>query len=350
MNVDFLFSSRSVRVRDLASFSAYLAEFLHAGIPLLNALGNIEKQYPKPYFRQVLQKIISQVRQGEAFSSALRATPEIFDGFYTYMIQAAEAGGNLDHVLARLSLSLEKEMDLRSRVTQALAYPALVLIFGILTVVFLMTFMVPKIALIYQDFGGGFPWITRAVLALSAWFVHDAWILLLAGALLIPVLARKESRIYIDRFLLSIPWMGKICLRSECARFSRTLGMLLESGVPLLESLSLARQTVINQEIQKRLGGIESQVKQGEALSESLSRRNLFEALMLNFVVVGESTGTLAASFQKLGEMSEKQADAQIKMGTTLLEPLIIIVVGVIVAVTVVALLLPIFEMSLLVK
>ena len=339
---------------EIASFTSHLAEFVLAGVPLLKSLELLQKESSHPYFKEVLQDVTSRVRRGENFSEALKRYPRLFGPVYGNLIQAGEAGGKLEGVLARLSTALEKEIELKNKVGQALAYPALVFLFGIGTVIFLMIFIVPKISAIYTEFGGHFPLPTRIVLAVSHLFLNYGWIVfvVIAGLTGYAVIRRELSffKRFADRLLLGIPWVSRLVLEADISRFSSTLGTLLQSGVPLLQALELARQTVSNGEIKNRLGGIEAAVSQGKSLSETLRQKNFFPELALNLIWVGESTGKLDQSLAKLGDIADRQVDRQMKILTTLLEPVIIIAVGLIVAFIVISLLLPIFEMSLLVK
>jgi len=338
----------------VTAFTSHLAEFIASGVPLLRALELLQKETTHPYFQTLLRDLAGRVRAGEAFSAALRRYPRIFPPYYQSLIQAGEAGGKLDAILARLAAALEKEIELQHKVAQALAYPLLVLAFGILTIFFLMTFMVPKISVIYSEFGGEFPLVTAIVLGASRWFFHLGWILVLgiAGSAVYFLLRGNltAAQTLWDRVSFSIPWIRKLLVQAEAARFARTLGSLLESGVTLLDALALARQTIVHTEIRSRLEGIERPIGQGKSLSETLRARRLFPETALNLIWVGESTGKLDHSLLKLGEISEKEVDRQMRLLTTLLEPIIIIVVGVVVAFIVVALLLPIFQMSLLVR
>ena len=348
------FFGKHVPLSETASFTSHLAEFLSAGVPLLNAVEMLEKENPRPYFRNVLRDLVARVRAGDSFSAALKRTPAIFSPFYVSLVQAGEAGGKLESVLERLSLALEKEIDLRNKVGQALAYPALVLAFGIFTVLFLMIVIVPKISVIYTEFGGTFPPLTRVILGLSAFLLHFGWIFLLIFAGGFFYLAGhdrgRELKKISDRISFSIPWIRSLVLQAEIARFSRTLAILLESGVTLLQALALSVNTLTNGISRAKLSGLEKTVSQGQGFSEALRQRNFFPELALNFIRVGESTGNLDKSLEKLGAIAEKEVDRQMRIVTTLLEPMVIIVVGIVVAVIVVSLLMPIFEMSLLVR
>ena len=348
------FLRKRVSAHEIVSFTSHLAEFIHAGVPLLKALELLEKESAHPYFQEVLRDTARRVRQGESFSAALKNYPALFSPFYQNLIQAGEMSGKLEEVLGRLASALEKEIDLRAKVGLALVYPSLVFAFGVFTIVFLMIIIVPKISVIYTDFGGEFPWITKMVLAASRWTFRFGWIFLAAvgGFAIYAGTGQKNPalRKAIARFGLSLPWIKKLILQAEMARFGRTLGMLIESGIPLLDAIKLATQTLLNDKIRGQIEGIERIISQGKGFSDTLRQRRVFPELALNLIWVGESTGNLGNSLQKLGEIAEKEVDRQVKVITTLLEPLIIIVVGLIVGVVVVSLLLPIFQMSLLVR
>ncbi len=347
------FGRRTVSKSATAVFTDHLAEFLRSGVPLLQSLELIQKEMRHPYFQEILRDVISRVRRGEGFAASLKQFPKIFSSYYTEFVEAGELSGKLDYVLERLARAIEKELDLRAKVTMTLAYPLFVLGFGILTVIFLLIVIVPKIAVIYQDFGGDFPWTTKVVLALSRGFLDFGWIIgliILAAGTFIGTKKTRAAKQIADRFVLYIPYIQKIVLQSEIAHFSKTLGMLLEGGVPLMRSIVLARNTITNDLIKGKLHSVEKKVEEGKNFSETLRQCALFPELALNLVWVGESTGKLDHSLQKLGEIMEKEVDRLTKIMTTLLEPLIIIVIGLIVGFIIVSLLLPIFQMSVLVR
>lgn len=345
---------KQISQREIATFTTHLEEFLHAGIPLLKALELIEKEYTGHPFQPVLHELASRIRQGESFAQALTRYPALFNPFYQNLIQAGEASGKLETVLRRLSTTMEKDLDLRSKVNLALAYPLFVLAFGFFTIIFLMIVIVPKISAIYTDFGGTFPLITIVVLAISDFILKWGWIFLLLVLALSIYYSRGQAhqqlRRTLDRRALRFPGVRELVLQAELARFGRTLGMLLESGISLITALGLAISTVGNHEIQKSLQGIDKPIQQGMSFVEALRKRNIFPERALNFIWVGESTGNLGTSLERLGDISDAQVDRKIKFMTTLIEPTIIIVVGLIVAVIVVALLLPVFEMNLLIQ
>ncbi len=338
----------------IASFTSHLAEFIRAGVPLLKALELLQKDAAPPYFQEVLTEVSRRVRAGETFSSALQRTPHLFSPFYVSLVQAGEASGKLEEILERLAAALEKEQELRIKVGQALTYPAFVLLFGLATIFFLMVVMVPKISVIYTEFGGNFPWLTVVVLALSRWTLRFGWIFILLILFTVFYLKAQGKlavfKKFWDQFSLKIPWIKTLVVQAEVARFARTLGILLQSGIPLLQGLVFASNTLVNQTIRERLQGIEKGVGQGKSFSESLRQRRVFPELALNFIWVGESTGNLDGALQKLGIAAEKEVDRQMKTVTTLLEPLILLGVGLLVALIVISLLLPIFQISLLVQ
>ena len=348
-----LFKRRTVSKAATAVFTDHLAEFLKAGVPLLQSLELIQRELKHAHFKEILQEVIHRIRRGEGFAATLKRFPRTFSSYYSEFVEAGELSGKLDYVLERLARAIEKELDLRAKVKMTLAYPLFVLAFGIFTVVFLLIVVVPKIAVIYQDFGGDFPWATKVVLALSLGFLNFGWILgLIFTGIGIFLGVKKTAAVkkFLDEFVLSVPHIRKIVLQSEIAHFGKTLGMLLEGGVPLVRAIVLARNTVTNDIVRGKIQGIEKKVEEGKNFSETLRQCLIFPELALNLVWVGESTGKLDQSLQKLGEIAEKEVDRLTKIMTTLLEPLIILVIGLIVGFIIVSLLLPIFQMSILVR
>lgn len=345
---------KKVSKRDLTQFTSYLAEFLAAGIPLLKSLQLLHKESKNPLFHEAIEQILGQVRKGDSFSQALGLYPAIFDSFYIQLVEAGETSGKLEQVLVRLSIALEKELDLRSKITMAFAYPSFVFAFGIFTIFFLMIFMVPKISTIYEDFGGEFPLITRIVLGLSHWFFHVGWVLGVLGAgtvfYLITTRRTEPFRKALDRLLIRTPWFKELIVEAETVRFSRSLSILLEGGVPMIIAIRLSVRTIMSESVRQKMEGLDRLISEGSNLSESLRGRAAFPDLMLDLIWVGESTGNMAASLDKFTSITEKEIDRRIKIITTLIEPFIIVVTGLVVGLIVVALLLPIFEMSLLVQ
>jgi type II secretory pathway component PulF len=347
---DALWSKPDLTPREKIAFLDQMADLSHAGMPVMKALDVVSKQEGRPEKASFLATLKETIHGGRSFSEGLEKYPGAFNRFALNMIRSGEQTGSFDQACRRLAQALEKEQDLKAKVRQALLYPGVVLAFGIVTVLVLLIFVVPRLENLYQDFGTTLPWFTRFVLTVSRFMAMFGWVLGLAAAVILYFFkkAGRENRPGFRTLLLRFPWIGPLIQMEETAHFARTLSLLLKSGVPIVEALASAGEIVRERRLAERIDQVRASVVQGETLAKALENTGSFDALTVGFVQTGEETGRLDDSLEKISSLYEKQIDERLKVLTTLLEPMLILAVGGIVGVIVVSMLLPIFQISLL--
>ncbi len=344
---------RSSRVgqRDLLAFTQQLATLFEAGLPLDRALGILEELAPNPRVKVIVGDLLASVRGGASLSEALaKHHPRPFSRLYINMVRAGEKGGVLEITLRRLAEFLEARAAFAEAVFSALAYPAVITLVGIGAIVFLMTFVIPRFATIFADLGQAVPLPTQILLAVSAGFQHYWW----AGVLLIlaAVLGWRvwtgtpEGRMQWDQALLGLPLAGPLTMKVETARFARTLGTMLKSGVPVMGALAVVGDMMTNQAIGRAVDRLADGVKRGGTIAAGMQAEARFPALAIHMVRVGEETGRLEEMLLKVAETFEADVRTELRRVLGLLEPAIILAMGVLVAFIVVAMLLAIFSIN----
>ena len=340
-----------LKLKDVARFTARLAELVSSGLPLLKALDLLEKQFSNKPFGNVVREVRTKIRDGSSFSEALsdfKSLPPLLSA----LLESGEASGNLDLSLREAANIFEKELDLRNKVKSTMFYPVLVLIIGFFTIFFLLAFVIPKIAKIFSDLGQSLPFITQLVLGLSNIFKQFWWgfIILGFGGYWIFKKYTKfgKGKLYWEEFKLKLPLLSKIWLERELVLFCRTLGMLVRAGVPLIKAVDLTKSVLGSEKYRIKMQDLEESIKQGNPLSKGVE--SFLPQDVVDIITVGEETGNLENSLLKLAENYEKDMDYTLKITTQLLEPLMILFVGAVVGVIIIAVLLPIFQLNMLIK
>ena len=343
--------SARVGQRDLLAFTQQLATLFEAGLPLDRALAILEELAGNPRLRAIVTDLLLGVRGGASLSEALgKHHPRPFSRLYINMVRAGEKGGVLEVALRRLAEFLEARAAFNEAVVSALAYPAVIFTVGIGAVIFLMTFVIPRFATIFADLGQTIPLPTRILLGVSAAFQAYWWAGLLA--VLAAVLAWRvwtgspQGRLAWDQFLLRLPLVGRLAMKVETARFARTLGTMLKSGVPVMGALAVVGDTMTNQAIGRGVSRLADGVKRGDTLAAGMREQAPFPALAIHMVRVGEETGRLEEMLLKVADTFETEVRTEMKRLLGLLEPAIILGMGVLVAFIVVAMLLAIFSIN----
>ena len=343
-----------IRRQDLSLVTRQLADLLEAGLTLMRALDVLREQTEHPRVRDVLADVASQVRDGRSLSESLATYPRIFSPLYISMVRSGEVGGMLGGVLARLAEISEKEDEVYGKVRSALAYPTLILVVGIGTVAALLIFVIPKLVSLFHEVGQTLPLPTRILIELSRWLGTYWWLMLLGAAGAVVLLRRTTrsaaGRLALDRTKLRLPVWGPLIQRVELARFARTLATLLRHGVPILPAMQVAVQATGNELLRGELQHIGEQLRGGTTLSQGMRRGRLFPALVIHMVAVGEEAGALERSLLKIAETYERDVDRLIRTMTSLVEPVMILLVGSVVGFIVISMLLPIFQMDLLAR
>ncbi|MDY0045622.1 MAG: type II secretion system inner membrane protein GspF [Syntrophales bacterium] len=346
---------RKVSQSEVTTMTRQLATLLGAGLPLMSSLNALVAQTSNQHLKKILAQIKEDVNEGNSLAQSLSHYHRIFPPFYVNMIRAGEASGALDVVLERLADFNEKQRALRGRIRAALTYPLFMFFIGGIVLFVLMGFIVPKITAIFDEMHQTLPAITVFLITASG-IIKSSWLALLILMIVMSIVLRyiftrtHKGRYIWDRIKLAAPLMGSLIHKLAVARFSRTLGTLLGSGVPLLNSLSIVRNVVNNRLISDAIGEAAKDVEEGGSLSATLSRSDLFPPLVVQMIAVGEQSGALEAMLAKIADGYETEAESNILQLMSLLEPVMILVMGFFVGFVVISILLPIFEMNQLVR
>ena len=339
-----------VPVTELASATRQLATLLGAGIPLDEAIATVASQQENAALIKAFNETREELLQGQALHQGFSLYPRIFSNLYVNMVKVGESSGTLDQVMHRLADFLEEQARLRSRIQSAMAYPVLMAIIGCGVLFFLLTFVVPKVTRMLQDIGQELPLPTRALIGLSDFLSSFWWVLVLLVIVLVlgfrHYLRTEHGRFQLDRRKLSLPLIGRLNLLLSTARFTRTLATLLKSGVPLLAALEIVQNLMPNRVLKKVLDDTIIGVREGESLAQPLQRARIFPKMVSQMAAVGEKSGELEEMLFKVAEAYEHQVDSTINTLLSLLEPLMILLMGVVVGFIVLAILLPIFQAS----
>ena len=343
--------SGRIRLKNRNLFFRQLANLIQAGMPILRALNTLKEQSDVPRMEAIIGDLHSSVQEGCSFTEALERHPKAFPPIYTNLVKAGETGGMLEEVLWRIVSFGEKEEDLRGKVFTAMVYPAFLLCISSLTVFILVSFVFPKFVVIFDDFEAKLPAITTAVMTVTRFMGSFWWlvILLLLFCLLSlrVYLASAAGQAWKDRVLLSLPLLGGVVLRYEMAKFARTLGTLFDNGVPVLTALKITANTLSNIHIRQEVLAVESRVREGESISSGLKEDSVyFPPLVVNMIAVGEESGQLGDVTKRIADAYDVEVDRTVRAFTSILEPLIIVIMGIVVGVLVIAMLLPMLTLS----
>lgn len=340
-----------VKTKDLADFTRRLSGLLGSGLELYNSLSVVENQAEDNNLKLIAGVVKNRVKEGMSFSGALKKYPNVFSGLYISLIYSGEESGMMDKALADISDFLDKEEDIRSKVIAALVYPGLMAITGFATIFILITFIVPKLVNMFIEMGEDLPLATRILLGVSG-FMGAYWILfaLFAGGVIFLFKGaelKPAVKMRIDRIKLKIPVFGDLVKNAEFARFSKTFSMLLKSGIPALYSLKIAGDVITNDAIKEDVRAVHNDVKAGLSITGAMKKRKTFPVFLINMAVAGEKGGFLDKALLNAAAHYEIEIDRAIKIITTLLEPVFILIMGLVVGFIVVSMLLPVFQISL---
>ena len=336
-----------VPAKVLTVFTRQLSTLISAGLPLLRSLRTLSKQEKNANLRKIMGGLAESVEGGTTFSEALSQHPKAFNKLYVNMVKAGELGGVLEIVLTRLAEFAEKSQRIRGKVTSAMVYPLVVLTIAVVIVAFLMLFIVPKFEAIFKDMLGGrpLPAITQIIMDLSR-FIQGHFVILLIAGVILAVGFRFALRLpgistAVDRYKLKLPLFGDLLTKTSVARFSRTLGTLVSSGVPILQALQITRDTAGNERVSEAIETIHDNVKEGESMVAPMEASQIFPPMVVSMVQVGEETGQLPDMLTKVADVFEEEVDTAVAGLTSLLEPIMIVLLALIVGTIVVALFLP---------
>lgn len=344
------FLKPKVSTKDLVIFVRQFATMIDSGLPLVQCLDIQAKQAPNPTFRDQLTVIKEQVESGSTFADALKKFPKTFDALFRNMIAAGEVGGILDTILNRLAQFMEKNEKLKREIRGAMTYPAIVVTAGLVIVTGLLLFVVPTFEEMFAEMGQTLPAPTQLLISMSK-FVQANWLFMLLGigasiGGFIAFYRNPRGEVLIDGVILKAPVFGDLLTKVAVARFCRTLGTMIASGVPILEALDICSRTAGNKVIENAVGTVREAISEGRSIAEPLSETKLFPEMVCQMVAVGEATGALDVMLNKIADFYEDEVDAAVEAMTSMLEPIIIIGLGIGGGFVVIALYMPIFSMS----
>ena len=343
------FGSSRVKNKDTAIFFRQFSVMIDAGLPLVQCLEILAGNQENPAFQKCLTSVRTTVEGGATLSNAMRQHPKIFDDLTTNMVEAGETGGILDTILQRLAVYQEKTVKLKTAIKSALIYPVSVITMAALIVTALLKWVVPIFANMFGSMNVELPLPTRIVIALSVWIGRIFWFipLIIIAIVLIIIQVRKDpkGRFALDKFLLNLPILGVVLKKIAVARFTRTLGTLITSGVPILEGLAITARTSGNAVLEEALMKVRKAVEEGRTIVDPLRESWVFPNMVTQMIGVGEATGAMDAMLQKIADFYEDEVDAATKNLLTLMEPLMIGMLGVIIGGIVISLYLPMFSL-----
>ncbi|MFA6636155.1 MAG: type II secretion system F family protein [Candidatus Omnitrophota bacterium] len=341
----------NIRSSDVDTFTRQLSSLIRAGVPVLKAVDLISRQTENKALSKAVAEIGKKIRTGKMLSDAMKEYPRIFDNLYLSMIRAGEKSGTLDSVLEKLAEYGEKQNETRHKVRTAMAYPIFMMVAGICTVFLILTYFLPRLTGLFITMDRALPLPTRILMGISGFFSDNAWFILAAVVCLALFLVRvspgSRKKVFYDALKLRVPLLRDITRKSEIARFTGTLGLLFGHGIPVYEALTFASDTMTNEVLKKKLSRVSGAiVGEGTTLSAGLERAGVLPAFALNMIAVGEESGDLEGPLTEVASTYEKEVDRAIKVWSSLLEPMLILIIGGVVAFIVFAMLLPIFDIA----
>lgn len=348
--INLPFFKKKVNQRSIAIFTRQLATMIDAGLPLVQSLEILSQQQESKAFKNIIRVIREDVEGGSTFAGALKKHPLTFNELYTNLVVAGEEGGILDNILLRLASYIEKSEALKKKVKSALIYPATIVGVAVIVVGILMIFVIPVFETMFKSSGQNLPLPTLIVVTLSKMIKKYVVIFIPAMVLLFFLLRKyyhtQNGRAVLDRLLLKLPVFGSLFKKIAVARFSRTLGTLVSSGVPILDGLTIVSRTSGNRVIETAILNARASIREGETIAEPLSRSNIFPPMVIQMISVGESTGALDSMLSKIAEFYEEEVDIAVVNLTSLLEPFLMVFLGIVIGGVVISMYLPIFNMA----
>ena len=347
-NVSFL--QPKVRQADIILFCRQFSTMIDAGLPIIQCLDILHAQQENKTFKKMLKDIKVSVESGSTLAEALKKYPDHFDDLFVNMVSAGEAGGILDTILKRLSTHLEKTARLKAKVKGAMTYPVITMIVAVLVVTVIMVFVIPVFQEMFADFGKDLPAFTTMVVNASNFTKSN--ILYMIGALVIFIFAfrrfyrTEKGRVVIDGLMLKLPVFGVLLRKVAVAKFTRTMGTMLGSGVAILEALDIVAKTSGNKVVEKAIYDVRTGIAEGKTMADPLAESGVFPSMVCQMIAVGESTGALDAMLEKIADFYDEQVDQAVENLTSMIEPFMLVFLGVTIGGLVVAMYLPIFKMA----
>lgn len=347
-NLQFL--QPKIKIKDVVVFTRQFATMIDAGLPLVQGLDILAQQQENKRFKNVLREVKSDVESGSTFADALRKHPKVFDALFCNMIAAGEIGGILDNILLRLSTYMEKAERLKRKVKGAMVYPAVVIVIAVAVVTILLIFVIPVFQKMFEDFGGSLPAPTQFVVNLSEFLQSYIIFILIAIGIIVWAFKRfyatHKGRHIVDGILLKAPVFGPLIQKVAVAKFTRTLGTMMSSGVPILDGLEITSKTAGNIIIEEAVMQVRSNISEGKTMAAPLADTGVFPGMVVQMISVGEATGALDAMLNKIADFYDEEVDVAVDALTSLIEPMLMVFLGATIGGLVIAMYLPIFQMA----
>lgn len=341
---------RKIPAPELALLTRQMSTLLGAGVQLVDVLATLAEQSGRPHVKRMLSQVRERVREGSSLADALAAHPEIFSDLYVGMVRVGEAAGALEPVLDRLADYSERQSEFVSKVRGALTYPAIMIVAGFLIMGFLVTYVIPQVATIFEQQHSVLPLMTRVLIAASD-ILSGYWLEIIIGIIgmiagIAFALSTRRGRRFYDTWILRMPYLGPTVTRIVCARFARTLATLLESGVQLLPALTAVQRVVTNELLAEAVEQSRDSIREGHGMGQTLQRSGLFPPLLIEMIKVGERSGELERMLERVADNYEREVDASLGQLTTLLGPLMTILMGAVILIMMLSVLQPIFQLN----
>ena len=348
--IDFVIGN-PIKQKDIVIFTRQFATMIDSGLPLVRCLDILGTQSPNKYFQKTIFDIKESVEGGATFADSLKKHPKVFDNLFTNLVAAGEVGGILDHILKRLAQYIEKSQALKRKVKGAMFYPAGITAVAMIVLIVLLYFVIPKFKDMFDDLSGkGLPAPTEMVIAMSNWMQDNIVMVLIAIAIFIfsfkTFLKWPKGRDLWDAFVLKTPLFGSLVIKVSVAKFTSTLGMMLSSGVPILEALDIVAKTAGNRSVEKALLYTKDRISEGRSITEPLMETKIFPPMVVQMISVGEQTGAMENMLDKIAQFYEEEVDQTVETITSLIEPVMMVVLGGMVGFMLIAMYLPIFELA----
>ncbi len=339
-----------VKGKDLVIFSRQLSTMVSAGLPIVQGLSILVDQIENPYFKQIVDTVREDIESGSAIADAMGKHPDAFSDLFVNMVKAGELGGILDVILERLADYLESASDLKSKVKGAMVYPAVISMVAGGVTVFLLVVIIPRFAEVFEDFGQELPIPTQILISISE--ILQSYVVFLILGLVALIIGIKQyyktdgGSKKIDSFLLKLPLFGVLLRKVAVAKFTRTFGTLVKSGVPILEALETVARTSGNRVVEKAVLDSKESIREGENIAKPLSESGVFPPMVMQMITVGEETGNLDTMLSKIADFYDAEVDTAVEGLTSMIEPIIIVVMGIVIGAIVIAMFMPIFQMG----
>jgi type IV pilus assembly protein PilC len=347
-NVSFM--QPKVTNNDIVVFTRQFSTMIDAGLPLIQGLNILAEQAENPTFRKILKELTKDVEGGATLAEAMKKHPEVFDNLFVNLVSAGEIGGILDTILQRLATFIEKAAELKAKIKGAMTYPIVVMAIAFIVIAVILIFVIPVFEDMFASFGSALPVPTQIVVAMSNFMKGNAHWIIIALVVISWVLKRYRAttggRKLTDTLALKLPVFGDLLRKTAVARFTRTLGTMMQSGVPILDALEIVAKTAGNVVIEEIIYDVRGSIAEGQTIAEPLSENDVFPGMVIQMISVGEATGALDTMLEKIADFYDKEVDTAVEALTSMLEPLLMLFLGGAIGGLVVAMYLPIFSMA----